>query len=102
MRESRAIEIFVDMENRSYSHSRLGFSDTVNTASRMESTGSPRTIQLSQATADALIMSGKQSWLVPRKQKVFAKGKGEVQTYVLEIRGKTERTRSISHHSVEG
>jgi class 3 adenylate cyclase len=62
------------------------FGDTVNTASRMESTGIPRQIQISQSTADALILDGKENWLVPREEKVFAKGKGELQTYFLEVK----------------
>ena len=72
----------------------MGFTniDTVNTASRMESTGIPRRIQASQTTADALILQGKQSWLVPRKEKVVAKGKGEMQTYFLECKEKSVHT----------
>eukprot|EP00538_Stauroneis_constricta_P006255 CAMPEP_0119548160 /NCGR_PEP_ID=MMETSP1352-20130426/2143_1 /TAXON_ID=265584 /ORGANISM="Stauroneis constricta, Strain CCMP1120" /LENGTH=768 /DNA_ID=CAMNT_0007593349 /DNA_START=72 /DNA_END=2378 /DNA_ORIENTATION=+ len=57
------------------------FGDTVNTASRMESTGTPGRIQVSQATADYLILAGRGKWLTPREDKVFAKGKGEMQTY---------------------
>ena len=59
------------------------FGDTVNTASRMESTGVPRMIQVSQTTADSLILHGKSGWLSPREDKVVAKGKGEMQTYWL-------------------
>ena len=72
----------------------MGFTniDTVNTASRMESTGIPRRIQVSQTTADALILQGKQSWLVPRKETVVAKGKGEMQTYYLELKEKSVHT----------
>jgi len=68
------------------------FLDTVNTASRMESTGIPRRIHVSQSTADALILQGKDSWLVPRKEKVMAKGKGEMQTYSLEWKEKSIKT----------
>jgi class 3 adenylate cyclase len=57
------------------------FGDTVNTASRMESNGIAGRIQVSQSTADALILAGKAAWLTPREEKVVAKGKGEMQTY---------------------
>jgi hypothetical protein len=57
----------------------------------MESTGSPRRIQVSQSTADALIKERKESWLVPRKEKVFAKGKGDMQTYFLELKERSEK-----------
>ena len=57
------------------------FGDTVNTASRMESTGLKDKIQISQATADLLIAAGKEKWLIARDTKVQAKGKGELQTY---------------------
>lgn len=57
------------------------FGDTVNTASRMESTGLKNRIQVSQSTAQLLIESGKENWIVPREDLVHAKGKGEIQTY---------------------
>jgi len=59
------------------------FGDTVNTASRMESTGEGGKIQASQATADLLVIAGRQTWLEPRKELVEAKGKGSMQTYWL-------------------
>ena len=61
------------------------FGDTVNTASRMESTSIPNCIQISQSTADLLVRSGKSSWITKRKELVQAKGKGEVQTYWVKI-----------------
>jgi len=59
----------------------------MNTASRMESTGQRDRIQISQDTADLLIAAGKSEWLKMRKDKVHAKGKGEMQTYWLTLGG---------------
>jgi Adenylate and Guanylate cyclase catalytic domain len=50
-------------------------------ASRMESTGHPNKIQLSKATANLLLASGKEHWIKPRKDAVKAKGKGLLQTF---------------------
>ncbi|MGK3760746.1 MAG: hypothetical protein ACI8RD_013064 [Bacillariaceae sp.] len=55
----------------------------MNTASRMESTGVPNRIQLSQSTADLLIEAGKEHWMIKREDKVKAKGKGELTTFFL-------------------
>ena len=60
------------------------FGDTMNTASRMESNGVPNRIQISEQCADELRKFGKESWLVPREDKIFAKGKGELKTYWLQ------------------
>lgn len=57
------------------------FGDTVNFASRMESTGQRNKIQCSQATADLLVAGGKKHWVHTRDDVVHAKGKGNVQTY---------------------
>ena len=62
------------------------FGDTVNTAARMESTGRRHMAQLSQATADLLILAGKAHWLEERPDLVHAKGKGALQTYWLRPR----------------
>jgi 3'5'-cyclic nucleotide phosphodiesterase/Adenylate and Guanylate cyclase catalytic domain len=86
------------------------FGDTVNTAARIErcvhtlamhvsyklgyltlfllfnSHGHPNRIHLSETTANLLRLAGKGNWLVPRADKVNAKGKGVLQTYWL-IRG---------------
>lgn len=57
------------------------FGDTINTASRMESLGSPDKIQISQQTANSLIQRGCERCVVPRDRLIHAKGKGELQTY---------------------
>jgi len=59
------------------------FGDTVNTASRMESTGIKRKIQISQETAELIVAANHPNWVKPRNDIVVAKGKGEMQTYWL-------------------
>lgn len=69
-------------------------------ASRMESNGQPNRIHVSQATADLLIAANKGHWLTPREEKVFAKGKGNMQTYFVDVKG-TESVRSFgARHSL--
>jgi class 3 adenylate cyclase len=55
------------------------FGDIVNTAVR--DVGGR--IHVSQATANALIAKGKSRWLIPREDKIVAKGKAEMQTYFV-------------------
>eukprot|EP00980_Cylindrotheca_fusiformis_P000327 scaffold78_cov96-Cylindrotheca_fusiformis.AAC.6 len=62
------------------------FGDTMNTAARMESTSACNRIQVSQVTADLLSSSGLAAWIAPRKNKIFVKGKGEMQTYWLKTK----------------
>jgi Adenylate and Guanylate cyclase catalytic domain len=62
------------------------FGDTVNMASRMESTGERSRIQMSHSTADRLTATGKGAWIRPRDEKIQAKGKGMLQTYWLASR----------------
>eukprot|EP00980_Cylindrotheca_fusiformis_P005057 scaffold1072_cov124-Cylindrotheca_fusiformis.AAC.3 len=57
------------------------FGDTMNTASRMESSGERDRIQVTQVTADLLKKAGFAKWLTPRSTKIYVKGKGEMQTY---------------------
>jgi class 3 adenylate cyclase len=59
------------------------FGDTVNTASRMESTSVAGKIQISVATAELLIAGGRGDWIEKREDMVQAKGKGTLQTYWL-------------------
>ncbi|CAB9507389.1 Receptor-type guanylate cyclase gcy [Seminavis robusta] len=70
------------------------FGDTVNTAARMESNGVKNRIQVSQATADELIKAGKGGWLIPRKESVVAKGKGEMKTYFVTVK-RSNNTASV-------
>lgn len=70
------------------------FGDTVNTASRMESTGQRGRIQVSQETADLLMAGGKSHWLKPREDLVVAKGKGELKTYWLDPTKKRRHTKT--------
>ena len=62
----------------------------MNTAARMEHTGIRDRIQLSQETADLLISAGKTNWLSQREDVVNPKGKGEMQTYWLEISARND------------
>ena len=61
------------------------FGDTMNTASRMETTSEKGRIQLSQETAQLIRAAGKEKWLIHRDEAVVAKGKGEMQTYWLAV-----------------
>jgi hypothetical protein len=53
----------------------------------MESTGMKNRIQVSQETADLIISGGKANWVELREDMVHAKGKGELQTYWLKLKG---------------
>ena len=57
------------------------FGDTVNTASRMESSGQVGRIHVSQKTAELVMKMGKGHWLSKRDSPINAKGKGALQTY---------------------
>lgn len=77
------------------------FGDTMNTAARMESTGTRDKIHISQETADLLVAAGKAHWLSTREGRVQAKGKGELQTYWLEVRHlESDKALSTMHESM--
>eukprot|EP00980_Cylindrotheca_fusiformis_P018549 scaffold6142_cov116-Cylindrotheca_fusiformis.AAC.6 len=59
------------------------FGDTMNTAARMEQSGERHCVHLSQTSADLLKEAGLGKWIVPRRSKIFVKGKGDMQTYWL-------------------
>ena len=70
------------------------FGDTVNTASRMESTGLKTRIQISDVTAKLLREQGRSKWVHERESRISVHGKGMMQTYWLETRQESEsRTR---------
>ena len=77
------------------------FGDTMNTASRMESTSLSNKMQVSQETADLLTAAGHQKWLTPRETVVHAKGKGALQTYFVTISaGSTVASSEMSNSHV--
>jgi len=57
------------------------FGDTVNTASRMESTGLPGRMQISQATHDLVCDRTEHEWM--EREGVDVKGKGSLKTFLL-------------------
>ncbi|CAD5125101.1 DgyrCDS13346 [Dimorphilus gyrociliatus] len=59
------------------------FGDTVNVASRMESSGEALKIQLSQKSKDTLDATEESKYLLSYRGKINVKGKGEVTTYWL-------------------
>ena len=72
------------------------FGDTMNTTARIESNGAKNKIHISQETANEIIKAGKDHWLTQRKDKIIAKGKGELTTYWLELRGDNARSSSAT------
>jgi class 3 adenylate cyclase len=63
------------------------FGDTINTTSRIETTGKRDRIHISQETAEYLITAGKIHWLKLREDKVTAKGKQYGNTLFRPIKG---------------
>jgi len=59
------------------------FGDTVNTASRIETTGQRDRVHVSEHTAKVLIAAGKENWVIRRQDPVQAKGKGLINTFWL-------------------
>lgn len=59
---------------------------TVNTAARIESSGRPNCVHVSESTAELLKQHGKDNWITPREHLVEAKGKGLLKTFWVEPR----------------
>jgi hypothetical protein len=73
------------------------FGDSMNTASRIESTGARNRVHLSKQTADLLIAAGKMHWIKPRDENIVAKGLGELETFWLVLgRERSEGTSMAS------
>ncbi|CAB9522230.1 Receptor-type guanylate cyclase gcy [Seminavis robusta] len=70
------------------------FGDTMNTASRMETTGEPGRIHCSEETAEILMSAGRSKWLTQREDQVIAKGKGALTTYWLKLQSESHATGS--------
>eukprot|EP00537_Pseudo-nitzschia_pungens_P012229 CAMPEP_0172385680 /NCGR_PEP_ID=MMETSP1061-20121228/3292_1 /TAXON_ID=37318 /ORGANISM="Pseudo-nitzschia pungens, Strain cf. pungens" /LENGTH=1145 /DNA_ID=CAMNT_0013114773 /DNA_START=426 /DNA_END=3863 /DNA_ORIENTATION=+ len=78
------------------------FGDTMNQASRMESTGVKNRIQMSVTTARLLIDRGKGKWVEKRPEKVDVKGKGLQETYFFkQIFGKHDASSVASTSETE-
>lgn len=81
------------------------FGDTMNTASRIESTGEMCRTHLSSSTAQLLVAGNKEHWIKPRDEVVFAKGKGKLKTFWLTLHcaegSTTSSTDSASVHDVD-
>jgi Adenylate and Guanylate cyclase catalytic domain/3'5'-cyclic nucleotide phosphodiesterase len=74
------------------------FGDSMNTASRIETSGEPNRIHLSPTTAELIKEAGKEKWLKERATMVSLKGKGEMQTYWLKTGRSNTQDRSRSRN----
>ena len=72
----------------------------MNTASRVESHGARNRIHCSEETANLLKEAGKQNWLMPREDKIHAKGKGEVRRIFFMKNGYNETNFQFVSHSI--
>eukprot|EP00339_Tiarina_fusa_P025870 CAMPEP_0117038588 /NCGR_PEP_ID=MMETSP0472-20121206/27141_1 /TAXON_ID=693140 ORGANISM="Tiarina fusus, Strain LIS" /NCGR_SAMPLE_ID=MMETSP0472 /ASSEMBLY_ACC=CAM_ASM_000603 /LENGTH=1208 /DNA_ID=CAMNT_0004748853 /DNA_START=141 /DNA_END=3768 /DNA_ORIENTATION=+ len=66
------------------------FGETVDLAAEMEHSGMRNRIHVSQATADLIILSGKDKWIKAREDKVYDEKKGDLQTYWVNIHVDTD------------
>lgn len=77
------------------------FGDTVNTAARMETTGFPNRIHISETTAQLLLAAGKGHWIQAREERVEAKGKGLMQTYWIDTQATATKGEAMASGSSE-
>lgn len=68
----------------------------------MESNGLRGRIHCSQDTADLLTASGKGHWVIPREDKIVAKGKGEMKTYWVEVKQQSSPSAASRSSCSEG
>lgn len=68
---------------------------------QMESTGIPNRVQISESTAEYLQNVNKSHWFEPREDKVEAKGKGTLTTYLLKIQKDKRKGESSSGYVSE-
>jgi Adenylate and Guanylate cyclase catalytic domain len=78
------------------------FGDTMNTASRMETTGLPNMIHVSSEFVCCLEDGGKSHWASPREDKVLVKGKGYLQTYFLDLKNSDTTSSNGDARLVQG
>ena len=78
------------------------FGDTMNTTARIESTGARNKIHISLETAEQLTAQGKGHWCSPREERVVAKGKGELTTFWLDVRGDSTKSSHSGNSSESG
>ena len=73
----------------------------MNTTSRIEESSQPGCIQCSEETAHILMRAGKRKWLVKREEKINTRGKGEMQTYWINLskHGRISRRPSLGTSS---
>lgn len=76
----------------------------MNVCSRIESNGERDRIHISQETAALITAAGKASWIKLREDRIVAKGKGELQTYWLQMHDPhgSETTSTRSSNSSQG
>jgi class 3 adenylate cyclase len=78
------------------------FGDTMNTASRLQTTGEINMIQISSATARFLEEADKSNWIHPRNEPVRMKGKGLVQTFWADPLMSEEDSNTAARDSTNG